>query len=42
MCRESNVLEMLKNNKDSILHIANQPPYIINVPEMSNKFDRKR
>ncbi len=33
MCRESNVLEMLKNNKDSILHIANQPPYIINVPE---------
>lgn len=33
MCRESNVLEMLKNNKDSVLHIANQPPYIINVPE---------
>ncbi len=31
--RESNVLDMLKNNKDSILHIANQPPYIINVPE---------
>ena len=31
--RESNVLEMLKNNKDSILHIATQPPYIINVPE---------
>ena len=31
--RESNVLNMLKNNKDSILHIANQPPYIINVPE---------
>lgn len=31
--RESNVLEMLKNNKDSILHIANQPPFIINVPE---------
>lgn len=31
--RESNVLEMLKNNKDSSLHIATQPPYIINVPE---------
>ena len=26
-------LEMLKNNKDSILHSATQPPYIINVPE---------
>lgn len=33
MSRESNVLEMLKNNKDSVLHIANQPPYIITVPE---------
>jgi len=32
MCRESNVLEMLKNNKDSVLHIANQPPYIITIP----------
>jgi hypothetical protein len=31
--RESYVLEALKNNKDSVLHIANQPPYIINVPE---------
>ena len=31
--RESNVLEILKNNQDSILHIATQPPYIINVPE---------
>lgn len=31
--RESNVLDMQKNNKDSILHIATQPPYIINVPE---------
>lgn len=31
--RESNVLNMLKNNKDSVLHIATQPPYIINVPE---------
>lgn len=31
--RESNVLELLKNNKDSVLKIANQPPYIITVPE---------
>ena len=31
--RESNVLDMLKNHKDSTLHIATQPPYIINVPE---------
>ena len=31
--RESNVLDMLKNNKDSVLRIATQPPYIINVPE---------
>ena len=31
--RESNVLDMLKNYKDSTLHIATQPPYIINVPE---------
>ena len=31
--RESNVLEVLKHSKDSILHIATQPPYIINVPE---------
>ncbi len=32
-CRENNVLDMLKSNKDSVLHIASQPPYIINVPE---------
>lgn len=31
--RESNVLEMLQENKDSVLHIPTQPPYIINVPE---------
>ena len=30
--RESNVLELLKNNQDSVLKIANQPPYIITVP----------
>lgn len=33
MCRESNVLRMLRNNEDSVLHIATQPPYLINVPE---------
>jgi hypothetical protein len=31
--RESHVLELLKNNKDSVLKIASQPPYIVNVPE---------
>lgn len=32
-CRESHVLEMLKSNKDSLLHQADQPPYIIDIPE---------
>lgn len=32
-CRESHVLEMLRNNKDSVLKQASQPPYIINVEE---------
>jgi hypothetical protein len=32
-CRESHVLEALKHNKDSLLQVAAQPPYIINVPE---------
>lgn len=32
-CRESHVLEILKTNKDSVLHTAEQPPYIITVPE---------
>jgi hypothetical protein len=31
--RESNVLKLLKNNEDSVLKMANQPPYIINIPE---------
>ncbi len=31
-CRESNVLKMLQNNKDSVLRIPSQPPYIIQVP----------
>lgn len=32
-CRESHVLEVLKQNKDSLLHQADQPPYIIQLPE---------
>lgn len=31
--RESNVLEMLKENNDSTLKIPSQPPYKINVPQ---------
>lgn len=30
--RESNVLDMLKDNKDSVLKIASQPPYFIEIP----------
>ena len=33
MCRESHVLDALKQNRDTLLHISGQPPYIINVPE---------
>lgn len=32
-CRESQVLKMLRQHHDSLLHISNEPPYIINVPE---------
>lgn len=32
-CRESHVLNILKQNKDSLLHQADQPPYIIEIPE---------
>ncbi len=32
-CRESHVLEVLKQNKDSLLHQADQPPYIIKIPQ---------
>lgn len=32
LSRESNVLEMLKDNKDSVLKIAGQPPYFIEIP----------
>ncbi len=32
-CRESRILELLKSSNDSTLHIADQPPYKINVPD---------
>ena len=32
-CRESHALDALKQNNDTLLHIADQPPYIINIPE---------
>jgi len=31
--RESHVLDVLRQNNDSLLHQADQPPYIIEVPE---------
>lgn len=31
-CRESHVLNILKSSKDSVIKMAEQPPYIINVP----------
>jgi len=33
MSRESRVLEKLKENEDSVLHISKQPPFIIKVPK---------
>lgn len=32
-CRESKVLEALRENKDSVLHMSDQPPYIIYIDE---------
>lgn len=31
-CRESQVLKVLQQNHDSLLHASDKPPYIINVP----------
>jgi len=31
--RESHILEMLKQNRDSLLKISDRPPYIINIEE---------
>ena len=33
MSRQSNVMDMLRNNKDTMLHIASQPPFKIKVPK---------
>ena len=32
-CRESRVLQKLRQNHDSLLRVSAQPPYIINIPE---------
>lgn len=32
-CRESQVLELLRANKDSLIHTSNQPPFKVYVPE---------
>ena len=32
-CRESQVLEVLRQNEDSVLKASDQPPYIIDVPQ---------
>ena len=31
-CRESHVVEMLRANNDSVIRTADQPPYIIMIP----------
>ena len=31
--RETHILELLKNRKDSVLKMSDRPPYIINVPD---------
>ena len=32
-CRETQVLQMLRENNDTTLHISDQPPYVIEIPE---------
>ena len=32
-CRESQVLQVLRQNQDSVLKASDQPPYIINIPQ---------
>ena len=32
-CRDSQVLRVLRQVGDSLLHVSDQPPYIINIPE---------
>ena len=33
LCRQSNVLRVLRENQDTLLQLSDQPPYIIEVPE---------
>ena len=33
MCRQSNVLKVLRENQDTLLKLSDQPPYIIKVPK---------
>lgn len=33
LCRQSHVLQVLRANQDSLLHISDQPPYKIQIPE---------
>lgn len=33
LCRQSNVLRVLRESQDTLLHLSDQPPYIIEVPE---------
>lgn len=33
LCRQSNVLRVLHESQDTLLHLSDQPPYIIEVPE---------
>lgn len=33
LCRQSNVLKVLRENQDTLLQLSDQPPYIIEVPE---------
>lgn len=32
-CRESNVLRLMKEGPDSAVHVANQPPFMIRIPD---------
>ncbi|MBR1933387.1 MAG: hypothetical protein IJ841_06850 [Prevotella sp.] len=32
-CRESRVLDALRTNQDTLLHVSNQPPYKIFIPQ---------
>ncbi len=40
--RESKVLDVLRESKDSTLHIPTQPPYIVNVKEEAQQLRTNR